>query len=66
LEELNLISTMLDSDIKIDAIKEEMISRALSEKNHKLPLHSLQTYNISLKISVFPYLSPRPDNFKPL
>jgi hypothetical protein len=41
LEELNLISTMLDSDIKINAIKEEMISRALSERNHKLPLHTL-------------------------
>jgi hypothetical protein len=63
LEELNLTDTMLDSDEKINAIKDAMTKRALLSPNQKLPLHSLFTKNLDLKNGILKYLSKKPDNY---
>jgi hypothetical protein len=66
LEELNLMSTMLDSPEKLGAIQQSVIDRALTEPSKKLPLHTLLTYNISLKQSMAEYMSIRPADYAPL
>ena len=40
-----------------------MKNRALNERNRKLPLHTLLTYNLRLKADLFNYISPRPDSY---
>ncbi|CAD8121707.1 unnamed protein product [Paramecium sonneborni] len=64
LEELNMISTMLDSQIKLDVIAEVIRNRALASPNKKVPLHTFLCYNVSLKDSISNYLSEQPQNYK--
>ena len=45
LEQLNLIGTMLDTEEKVNAIKEAIIRRAISEKNKKIPMHTFLSWN---------------------
>lgn len=57
LEELNMISTMLDSKIKLEVIAKVIKERALKSPNKKVPMHTFLCYNISLKDFIFDYLS---------
>jgi hypothetical protein len=49
LEEINFMSTMLDSPEKLQAVYKPLLKRAMRQPNGKVTLHSLLTYNISLK-----------------
>ncbi|CAD8110825.1 unnamed protein product [Paramecium sonneborni] len=66
--ELNMISTMLDTQIKLNTIQECIKKRALQEPNQKLQLQVFLCYNVSLKNAIEPYLQipikdyPKPKN----
>ncbi|CAK60705.1 unnamed protein product (macronuclear) [Paramecium tetraurelia] len=64
LEELNMISTMLDSQIKLDVIAQVIKERALDSPNKKVPLHTFLCYNVSLKDYIADYLSEQPQNYQ--
>ncbi|CAD8095982.1 unnamed protein product [Paramecium primaurelia] len=64
LEELNMISTMLDSQIKLDVIAQVIKDRALASPNKKVPLHTFLCYNVSLKDYIADYLSEQPPNYQ--
>ncbi|CAD8189473.1 unnamed protein product [Paramecium pentaurelia] len=64
--ELNMISTMLDTQIKLNTIYECIQKRALQEPNQKLQLQVFLCYNVSLKNAIEPYLQvPAKDYPKP-
>ncbi|CAD8201537.1 unnamed protein product [Paramecium octaurelia] len=64
--ELNMISTMLDTQLKLNTIYECIKKRALQEPNQKLQLQVFLCYNVSLKNSIEPYLQvPAKDYPKP-
>lgn len=50
--EINLNSTMLDHELKINAIVNAIRNKALKKPNHKLSLHTFLCYNISLKDTI--------------
>lgn len=52
-----MISTMLDSKIKLEVIAKVIKERALKSPNKKVPMHTFLCYNISLKDFIFDYLS---------
>ena len=39
------MATMLDTEEKVNVIKEAMIRRASSEKTKKIPMHTFLSYN---------------------
>lgn len=51
-----MISTMLDTEIKLNTIYECIKHRALQENNKKLTLEVFLCYNVSLKNAIYPYL----------
>jgi hypothetical protein len=59
-EELNLLSTMLDGESKIEAVYSAAVKKA---KGQKLPLHTLICGNITLKTLMFPLLCEKPKDF---
>lgn len=59
-----MISTMLDSKIKLEVIAKVIQERALKSPNKKVPMHTFLCYNISLKDFIFDYLSEQPSNYK--
>ncbi|CAD8111412.1 unnamed protein product [Paramecium sonneborni] len=62
--QLNMISTMLDSQIKLDYIAQVIKDRALASPNKKVPLHTFLCYNVSLKDYVSGFLSEQPPNYQ--
>lgn len=64
LEEINLVSTMLDSPAKLEAVKSGLITKAMQKPNRKLVLHTFLCFNISLKSEIWDYLSEPPKDLK--
>ncbi|CAD8173660.1 unnamed protein product [Paramecium octaurelia] len=63
--ELNMISTMLDSQEKLDVIQNAFKKRADRSPNKKLPMQMFLCYNVSLKDMIKPFLSTPPPDYKP-
>ncbi|CAD8178052.1 unnamed protein product [Paramecium octaurelia] len=63
--ELNLTSTQLDTDEKLNKILLAAQRRAQLQKNKKLPLHTFLCYNVTLKDQIAEYISPMPSQYKP-
>ncbi|CAK88506.1 unnamed protein product (macronuclear) [Paramecium tetraurelia] len=63
--ELNMISTMLDSQEKLDVIYNAFKQRADRTPSKKLPMQMFLCYNVTLKDMIKPYLSTPPPDYKP-
>ncbi|CAD8086825.1 unnamed protein product [Paramecium primaurelia] len=63
--ELNMISTMLDSQEKLDVIYYSFKQRVDRTPNKKLPMQMFLCYNVTLKDMIQPFLSASPPDYKP-
>ncbi|CAD8110606.1 unnamed protein product [Paramecium sonneborni] len=59
LVELNMTSTQLDSEEKLNSIMNAVKKRAAISKNKLLPLHTFLCYNVTLKNMIAKYLSQK-------
>ncbi|CAD8091818.1 unnamed protein product [Paramecium primaurelia] len=62
--ELNMTSTQLDSEEKLNSIMNAAKKRAAISKNNLLPLHTLLCYNVTLKTMIAQYLSQKSQQYQ--